>query len=150
VAQGTFTPFEEATLAILRGDKHDLVNDTIKVAIITNATVAAADDTTPTLSDYTEVSGTNYTAGGETVGSKTFTEAAGVAKFDGADVGWTQHASGFVNGYQAILYNDTEATDAALGFMDLTADGGSTPVSLQAGDIDITWGANGLLRISVA
>lgn len=55
-----------------------------------------------------EVSGTNYTAGGNAVANIVDTiTGAGVVKLDGDDPAtWTQHASGFSNGRRAILYVD--------------------------------------------
>ncbi len=89
MAQGTLTVFEEFRLYIADGS-HDLTSDAFKVALITTLPTAAA--VTPDLADFTEVTGTNYTAGGET-SAATYTEAAGTATFDLADVSWTQNGA---------------------------------------------------------
>lgn len=54
----------------------------------------------------TEVSGTNYTAGGNTLGSVTITmNGSGLVTVDSNDpAAWTAHASGFSNGRRAIIY----------------------------------------------
>jgi hypothetical protein len=57
-----------------------------------------------------EVSGSNYTAGGNACASPTWTgpDGSGVLTFDASNpAAWLQHASGFSNGRRAILYYDT-------------------------------------------
>lgn len=150
MAQGTLAIFQE--FAVDLGDKtHDFGNDTIKVALITDSVTAAATDVTPVLGDYTQVTGGNgYTTGGETIGSVTWTEAAGVATLDGAAVSWTKNASGPTDIFQAVIYNDTAATDECLAFVDMTADGGTTPISLVAGSISLDFNASGILTVTVS
>lgn len=139
MAQGTFTLFEEFRKTIGDGT-HDLDADALKVMLIDDTLVAAAGDTTPDSSDYTEVTGTNYTAGGEAI-AHTWVEAAGTATLaiTPATTAWTQDGAGPDDIYQAIIYNTTAGAIDAIGFMDMTADAGTTAISLQAGDITITW-----------
>ena len=145
MAQGDLTVFEEFRLYIGDGS-HDLNSDSFKVALITTLPTAAA--ATPDLADFTEVSGTNYTAGGES-SAATYTEAGGTATFDLADVSWTQHASGPTNIVAALIYNTTHAgTNDAVAFIDMTTDGGSTPISLADGDISITFNASGVFTLA--
>lgn len=149
MAQGTLTTFEEFRLNIGDGS-HDLDNDSFKVMLITNATVPTAADTTPDSADYTEVSGDNYTAGGEAL-TTTWTEVGGTASFKvtSGTVTWTYHATGPNNIYYAIVYNTTHAgTNDAVAFIDMTADSGTTPISLQDGDITLTFHANGIFTLS--
>ena len=56
---------------------------------------------------------------------------------------WAQDASNDTDAYWALIYNDTDASDSAIGFVDL---GG--PVDMSAGDLTITWNALGILTIS--
>jgi len=147
MARGDFTIFEEFAEQIGE-EKHNFASDVLKLGIVDNTLTPLANIATPTWSDYSanEVSTAgNYTANGETVGSITFTEAAGVATLDGADVVISQDGSGFTDGYWGILYNDTEATDMAIGFVEL--DG---PVSEQDGDVTISWNASGILTVTVS
>jgi hypothetical protein len=148
MAQGDFTLFNEFSTQLLQGE-HDLnATDTIKVALITNGTVPSASTTTPTFSDFTEVSGTNYTTGGKEVTSPVVAAVSGSTyKFDGDNVSWTQNAAGPTDVYYGILYNDTNGTDMAIGFIDMTTDGGTTPISLAAGNISINWNASGILTL---
>ncbi len=149
MAQGDFTLFNEFSEQLMHGE-HDLASgaDTVKVMLITNGTVPTASTTTPRVSDFTEVTGTNYTAGGETVSSSDVTAVSGSTyKFDGDDVSWTQDASGPTDIYYGIVYNDTQANDMAIGFIDMTTDSGTTPISLAAGNISINWNASGIFTL---
>jgi len=145
MAQGSLVVFEEFRLFI--GDKsHDLDADAFKIALITTLPTAAA--ATPDLADFTEVSGTNYTAGGET-SAATYVEAAGVATFDMADVSWTQSGSGPTDIKAALIYNTTHVgTNDAVAFIDMTTDGGTTPISLVDGDISIAINAAGVFTLT--
>lgn len=149
MAQGDLTLFNEFSNQLLTGE-HDLnATDTVKVALITNTTVPTASTASPTLSDFTQVTGTNYTAGGETINSAATSNVSGSTyKFDGDNVSWTQNAGGPTNIYYGIIYNDTNASDMAIGFVDMTTDGGTTPISLAAGNISINWNASGILTLA--
>jgi hypothetical protein len=152
MAQGTLTLFDKTSISIGDG-LFDLDQGTWKVALITNGTVAAATDASPVLATYTQVSGgTSYTAGGEAI-TVTWTRSGNTTTFkvtSGATT-WTQDGSGPTNIYQALVYCDSNTNDDCIGFMDMTADGGTTPISLQAGDVTITWDTtNGIFQSSTA
>ena len=145
MAQGSLTVFEEFRLYIGDGS-HDLVNDSFKIALITTIPTAAA--ATPDLADFTEVTGTNYTAGGEST-AVTYTEVGGVATFDVADVSWTQNGAGPTDIKGGLLYNTTHAgTNDAVAFIDMTVDSGTTPISLVDGDISIAINASGIFTLT--
>ena len=145
MAQGDLTLFNEFSLQLGTGE-HDLnATDTIKVALVTNATVPTASTTTPVLLDFTEVIGNNYTAGGETMSTPTFTVVSGSTyKFDADNVSWTQNAGGPTDIYYGIIYNTT----FAIGFIDMTVDSGTTAISLAAGNISINWNASGVFTLA--
>lgn len=148
MARGDLTVFEEFTKTI--GEKKiDFANDTIKVALIDNAaTEPAAAAETPTWSDFSgnECSGTGYTAGGETLSGVTWTEAAGTATLDDTgNVTWSQNGAGPDDIYWAIVYSDTATNDDCICFIDM---GG--PVSLQDGDVSITWNESGILTVATS
>ena len=65
MAQGTVYTFEEFRDYIADGS-HDLDNDSFSVMLLSNthASTIAVADLTPDSADYTEVTGTGYTAGG--------------------------------------------------------------------------------------
>ena len=147
MARGDLTTFEEYAKQIGDGE-HDFQTDVLKLGIVDSTITPTAGDTTPTWTDYSanEVSTAGgYTAGGITLSSVTYTETGGVATLDAADVVISQNASGFTDGYWGILYNDTNATDAAICFIDL---GG--PVSEVDGDITISWNASGIQTVTVS
>lgn len=124
----------------------DFDTDTIKVILYTN-TGNATTATLTYLSEITstEVSGTNYTAGGATIGSTTVTESTGTATVDGNDVAWTVSASGFSNARYAVVYKNTgsTATSPLIGYIDFGADFGNV-----AGTLTIEWDATGIVSIA--
>lgn len=149
MAQGDLTLFNEFSLEVL-SSTHDLSSggNTVKVALIT--TLPAATQTTPTKSDFTEVTGTGYTAGGVDIGTnQSVTVVSGSTyKYDSTtNPSWSQNGAGPTNIIAALIYNDTDASDKCIGFVDMTTDGGTTPISLQAGNVSITWNASGIFTL---
>ena len=148
MARGDFTLFEEFA-AQLGGENHAFASDVLKLGIITNVAAPTAADTTPTWSDYSanEVgTGGGYVTGGITLSGVTYAEVAGVATLDDTgNIAIAQNAAGFTDGYWGILYNSTNATGMAIGFLDL---GG--PVSEVAGPIAINWNASGIFTLTIA
>lgn len=147
MARNDLTVFEEFSLQ-LGTESHNFSSDVLKLGIVDNTITPTAGDATPTWTDYSanEVSTAGgYVAGGLTLASVTFTETGGVATLDAADVSIVQDSGGFTDGYWCIIYNDTNATDMAICFLDL---GG--PVSEVAGPITITWNASGIATITVS
>ncbi len=145
MATGDFTVFEEAKEYMLDGGWE--AADDIKCAILDNTATPIASFATPTLSDFTEVgvAGT-YVAGGTSLGTLTSmaVEAGGTLTFDSAtNPTWAQDASNDVDAWWGLVYNDTDASDRAIGFVEL---GG--PVDMSAGSLTITWNANGLFTIT--
>lgn len=137
MAQGDLTIFDEAKLALLDGT-HDLDTDVIKVMFISNTTVPAAGDLTPVKADYTEVSGGNFVAGGDTM-TISLTESAGTVTYDfTTNISNAKNASNPSNVYYAICYNDTNAGKEALFFVEIDTTGADG----TAGLISLTWGAN--------
>ena len=126
----------------------DWDSDTIKVALLTSS-YTPNQDTHDYYDDVSgsEVSGTGYTAGGQTLGSKTVTydSANNVIVLDAADTTWS---SSTITARYAVIYNDsgaTAATKALIGYVDFSSDQSSTN-----GNFTITWDATGIVRITVA
>jgi hypothetical protein len=144
MAQGTATMFDEF-LKDLGTEVHNLPSDTIKAALVDNTITPTANYATPTWSDFSanEVSGSNYTAGGETLTGITWATAAGVTSLVANDVQWNIHASGPTDAYWLILVNTSAASSQCIGFMEL--DG---PVSLQADNIIIEWPSGVVLKLT--
>lgn len=102
----------------------DFEADTIKLALVSSSYTPNA-ATHDFFNDITnEVTGTNYTAGGATLGSKTLTESGGTATFDAADVVWAQSGTGFTGARYAILYKDTgvASTSPLIGYYGFVSD----------------------------
>ena len=146
MAAGDISVFDEAKAYMIDGGWE--AADTIKLALLTSATAPTDADTTPALGDYTQVTaGGNYVAGGETLDTlgNCVTEASGTMTFDdtGASVTWAQNGSNPTNARYGLIYNDTDAGDLAIAWLDLGAN-----VDLSAGDLTITWNASGIFTIA--
>jgi len=145
MATGDVLIFDEAMAYMLDGGWE--AADDIKCAILDNTVTPVIGATTPALGDYTEVGAAgSYTLGGTSLGTwgTVITQTSGVTKMDSAtNPTWAQHASSDVDAYWGLLYNDTDAGDAAIGFIEL---GG--PVDMTAGDLTITWAAGGIFTIT--
>jgi len=145
MARGDVTIFEEARATLIEGGWE--AADVIKIAILDDTTTPAADDAAPELGDYTQVgSGGTYVAGGTSLGTlgDCVSEAGGTVTFDSAtNPTWAQDPGNDVDAYWGLIYNDTDASDLAIGFVDL---GG--PVDMSGGDLTITWDASGIFTIS--
>lgn len=93
-----------------------------------------------------EATGTGYTAGGATLGSKTVTYTSGTntQAFDAADTSWT---SSTITARYAIIYKSTgtASTSPLIGYVDFGADVVST-----AGTFQITWDSAGIFTITVS
>jgi len=141
MALGDLTWFAEAKAFMLDGGWE--AADDIKCALITNAVVPLTGDTTPALTDYTEVAaGGNYAAGGISLGNwgTLVSQTAGAAKISTAtNPSWAQNAANPTNAYYAVVYNTTDAGKGALCFIDLVG-----PYNLTTGTLSITWSASGL------
>lgn len=126
------------------GSDIDLVNDTVKVALVDSGYTPDL-DAHDFFNDVTnEEGGTGYTAGGATLGSPTWAVvgASNVVKFDGADTSWTT-ASIVCRG--AVLYKSTgdAATSPLIAYVDFGSD-----KTADGGTFLITWNASGIFTIS--
>lgn len=155
MAQGTMTLFEELSLSSVDG-RIDMDTDTFKVALVTAVPLAA--DAVPTWGvggttneSATECSaGGGYTAGGITLTTVTLAKAANVGKLDADNVLWTSSFSGDPADIKAaVLYSATATNKDCLAFLDLTADGGTTAISMLTGNVGINWAAGGVITITV-
>lgn len=119
----------------------DLDTHAIKVLLVTSA-YTFNQDTHRYLADITnEITGTGYTAGGATLGSKTVTydSATNTLRFDAADTVWpgaTLVAAG------AVVYDDS-GSKPLLVWIDFDADLAPTD-----GAFTIAWAAAGVFTVS--
>jgi hypothetical protein len=145
MAQGDVIVFNEALGFLLDGGFESA--DDIKIAICDNTSAPTQNQASPTLSDFTQVgSAGSYTAGGTSLGDlgTLVTQSSNVMTFDSAtNPTWAANASNDTDAYWGIIYNDTDATDRAIAYVDL---GG--PVNMATTALTITWSASGIFTIT--
>mgnify|MGYP003115887280 FL=1 len=135
ITQAMCTSFKAEIL----DEQHDLVADTIKIALFTSSASLGASTTAYSTSN--EISGTGYSAGGVTLASKVVTTTGTTAYFDADDPTWTG-ASFTARG--ALIYNSTNS-DKAIAVLDFggdfTVSGGTFKIVFPAA------GSNAIIRI---
>jgi hypothetical protein len=127
----------------LFGGVQDLDTDTIKMALYTSSATLDASTTAYTTSNEVSSSGTNYTAGGNTLTSPVITSSGTTAYVDFADTTWS-NASFTARG--ALIYNASKSNKAiaVLDFgADKTATAGDFVVQMPTADA-----SNALIRIA--
>ena len=149
MAKGDLTIFEEFA-AQIGLKKHDLDTEQMKLMLISTAAASVnASQAAPVYTTYSGAemaSGNGYTTTGASIASVSYVEASGVGTMDGTDVTWSQNASGFTTARTAVMYNSAHASSVAVCYVDL----GSTNVSLQDGDVTVSWHSSGILTITVS
>jgi hypothetical protein len=132
--------------AKLFADGSNAVGDTYKVALYTAATFDATNTTLAGVTKTEVANGNGYTTGGATLGSVAVTTVTtNDAKFDANDVTWTA-SGGSITASYAILYNDTDANDPPLAFIDF----GGSETAGDTTDFKIIWNASGIFTFTVA
>lgn len=148
-----------AGLLQLGSKVHNLTSDTLKMGIVTSATVPNIDTAVPAwgaggttnFSSNQVATATAYT-GPITLASVSWTtigSGPGVPTLRATDVTIAQDASGFTNGAYGIIYNDTDASKRALGYVELSSGG---TASIQSGSLTINFQGAGtdILKITPA
>ena len=141
ITQAMCTSFKQELMEA----KHNFLNsggDTFKIALYTSsATLSAA---TTAYSATNEVSGTNYTAAGNTLTRVNPASSGTTAYTDFDNTTW---ASSTITARGAVIYNDTAAGDPSVIVLDFGADKTST-----AGDFIIFFptadASNAVIRIA--
>ena len=132
MARGTLTVVDAFTQTLANGT-HDMDNHEFKIALVS----VMPDATTTVLAN--EVSGTGYTAGGLTL-TTSWTRSGGVTSWKTSTTAqWTANGAGPDNIVAGVIHNSSSG-NAVVAYVDFTEDG-STPISLQTGDISWTAGA---------
>lgn len=116
----------------------DLEGDTIKAMLLDGSHSFTATDNVIGDVDTNEVSGTGYTAGGETLTTKSVTQAA-TTKFDADDTVWTTVT---VTTSHLVLY-DVTATSNLIASLDF---GGSQVI--VGVNFTIVWNAAGIITLA--
>jgi hypothetical protein len=102
--------------------EHDLDTDTIKMALYISAATLDASTTVYSTSNEVSSSGTNYTAGGNTLTGATVSLSGTTAFVDFADTSWTT-ATFTARG--ALIYNSSKS-NKAIAVLDFGSDKTST------------------------
>lgn len=119
--------------------------DTYKVMLCTAATFDASDTTLEGITKTEVSSGSGYSTGGEALTSVAVTTVStNGAKFAANDVTWTA-SGGSIAASFAILYNDSDANDPPVAFIDF--DGELT--ATDGTDFLIVWNSAGIFTWSV-
>ena len=127
-------------------DGSNALGDTYKVALYTAATFDATNTTLAGVTKTEVTNGNGYTTGGATLSSVAVTTVTtNDAKFDANDVTWSA-SGGAITASYAILYNDTDANDPPVAFIDF---GGSESAG-DGTDFKIIWNASGIFTFTVA
>ena len=127
-------------------DGSNAVGDTYKVKLLSAATFDATHTTLTATGGTEATTGTGYTAGGATLANVAVTtETTNDAKFDADDVTWTA-SGGSIDASYAILYNDTDADDPPVAFIDF----GGAESAGDGTDFLIVWNASGIFTWTVA
>lgn len=125
----------------LLGGTHDLDTDVIKIALFTSS--ATLDATTTAYSTTNEVSGTGYTAGGNTLASAAISLDGTTAIVDFADTTWS---SATITANGALIYNSSKA-DRAIAVLafggDKTSTNGDFTIQFPTADA-----SNAIIRIA--
>lgn len=115
---------------------HDLVNDTIKVALYGASAAFTATDTAYTTTN--EIAGTGYSAGGATLSGNAVAEG-GTAVFSASNSSW---AASTFSAYFAVLYDQTPC-NTLICMIDF---GGVQTVT--AGTFTIQYASSGIIRLT--
>ena len=141
ITQAMCTSFKSELLT----GEHNFTNstgDTFKIALYTSSATLGA--STTAYSATNEVSGTGYTATGNTLTNVTPTTSGTTAYTDFADTTWSL-ATITANG--AVIYNDSHASDAAVCVLafggDKTSTNGDFTIQFPTADA-----SNAIIRIA--
>lgn len=138
ITQAMCTSFK----AELLGGTHDLDTDTLKIALYTSS--ASLDASTTAYSSTNEVTGTGYTAGGETITGAVIATSGTTAYLDLGDVTWS---SATITANGALIYNASSGGNEAICVLafggDKTSTNGDFTVQFPTADA-----SNAIIRIA--
>ena len=140
MAEGDGTLYNEFKRALLAGEI-DLDAHTIKVALVTGYTPDTDAHTGWSDVSGDEVSGMGYSAGGEALANKAVSLESGDdrGKFDADDVTWSSLDAGTPS--HAILYDDSHASDALIGYIEIST-------ASNGGDYTLQWSSDGIVYLA--
>lgn len=121
---------------------------TLKLMLLTNSATFNATHTALSgpagAGSANQVSGNGWAAGGEVLANVTVTSVnTNDAAFDADDVVKLATTGPIGPAYKAVLYDDSDANDAPLVFIDF----GESVSAGESTDFKIIWSANGIVRL---
>jgi hypothetical protein len=155
MATGDIKWFQQAILDL--GNKiHNLSSDVLQLGIVTSATVPTMATAAP---HWGGTGTTNFatnqvgTGGGYTgpinLAGVSWTNVSGVLTLRATDPVIPQNAAGFANGAYGIIFNSTDTSKRAIGYIELSSAG---TVSIVSGSVTVDFQGAGtdVLRITPA
>jgi hypothetical protein len=137
ITQGMASSFKQQLLLA----EHDMDTDVFKIALYTSA--ASLDASTTVYTTSNEVTGTGYTAGGNTLTGATVTLTGTTAFVDFSDTSWS---TATITARGALIYNSSKSNKAVavLDFgSDKTSTGGTFTIQFPVNDA-----TNAIIRIA--
>ena len=140
MAEGDGAIYNNFKEQVMEGE-FDLADDTIKVGLLASYTPDIDSHTQWSDVSGTEESGTGYSAGGETLASKTVTQDDSNDRgvFDATDLTWSGLDVG--TPAYAIMYDDTHASDLLIAYWELGR-------ASNGGDYTLQWNASGIILLT--
>lgn len=143
MAEGDGTVYNNFKEQLLLGEL-DLVDDTIRVILVTGHALDIDNDASYADVSADECSGTGYTAAGEALAGKAVTQdnANDRADFDANDLTWSGlDVSGGGDPNYAIMYDDTHASNYLIAAWELST-------ATNGGDYTLQWDSTGILLLT--
>lgn len=128
---------------LLSGDL-DFDADTIRVMLVDNTYVFNADHDFVSEVSGSELSGTGYTRPTLANVTVTLDDTNDLAYMDADDLVWSSINAGTADAMILYKFVTNDADSALLGYID----SGGFPVTTNGGDLNVTWAAAGILKIS--
>jgi hypothetical protein len=126
-------------------DGANAVGDTYKVMLCTAATFDATDTTLAGITKTEVATANGYTAGGVALTNVVVTTVStDGARLDADDATWTASGGTIVASF-GILYNDTDADDPPVAFIDF----GGSQTAGDGTDFKVVWSATGIINWTV-
>lgn len=141
MASGLYAAFKQTLLDRSIHSGVDLDTDTLKVLLVASDQAGNL-NTHQDRADVTEVTGTNYTAGGVTLSSVTVTVSGGTVTFDAADTLYSNVTISAIRGSVIYKNSGTAATDLLIAWHDHGAQ------AVSAANYTVQWNASGIFTLS--
>lgn len=140
MASGMFQSAKQTLLDRTVGGGLDFDTDTFNVLLVASD-IASNLNVYDFRNDVTEVTGTNYSAGGVVLASKTVTASSGTITFDAADTTFSNVTIAAIRGSVIYKVVGTAATDPVALWHDFGAQ------AVTAADFVVQWNASGILTL---